>query len=379
MAFLGGTYYFGESQSLVNLSACAAFLTGNTLSADTYFILVGNSIDNSMVTFTSISMSAYNISFASQNEVCRFNQNYCINTHAGTNIFFSGLTGYATTRIIDFNKIHFRTNHLFSDAFNCGGVHLKFRNCCFSNWGSYASNYLFSNPIVNIFTIYNCKVYMTAQAAQIYTTVSANIENLTYYTRYGAQLNINSNARVKNCLFYQVINNTAQVPNSTYISASYVNFSSLGEFNGNVSGYDFTGVFVSTVSSDDNFLDLAGKSVTSAGLIPDVPSNITGIRGNRRPGRDGLYSIGADEYGSDASYVSFESTTYHSPSPAYLRLVDTSDIRDYTDSTDYTRIWKTVNDRTSATTYYTTSASYLDFSVSGVYGDTISISLSAVF
>jgi hypothetical protein len=80
----------------------------------------------------------------------------------------------------------------------------------------------------------------------------------------------------------------------------------------------------------------------------------------------------------DDSYVSFEMSTFHSPSPAYIRLTDTSYISSLT-TDNYLRIWGLTNDRTSATTYYETSASYLDVSVEGIYGTTFSISLSAVF
>lgn len=77
--------------------------------------------------------------------------------------------------------------------------------------------------------------------------------------------------------------------------------------------------------------------------------------------------------------ISFECFPNNTPSPAYIRVTDTSDISLLTSATDYTRIWSITNDSTSATTYYETTSSYLDFSVSGIWGTTYSISLSASY
>jgi hypothetical protein len=90
-----------------------------------------------------------------------------------------------------------------------------------------------------------------------------------------------------------------------------------------------------------------------------------------------------DFYKSSAAYypstnrMGFTIELTRSPSPAYIRVIDTSYLADVTDS--YDRVWSFTNSRTSATTYYTTSADYLDVVLEGIYGDTYSISLSAVF
>lgn len=82
-----------------------------------------------------------------------------------------------------------------------------------------------------------------------------------------------------------------------------------------------------------------------------------------------------------ASYVRFSSSVIHSPSPAYLRLTDASEIYDVSggEVLSYERIWSLRNNRTSAITYYTSEESYIDLSVSGIYGDTFDVSLSAVW
>lgn len=82
-----------------------------------------------------------------------------------------------------------------------------------------------------------------------------------------------------------------------------------------------------------------------------------------------------------ANRLAFSSNNIHSPSPAYLRLSDLSTIYDVSGGTveDYSRIWSLRNNRTSAIQFYETSSSYVDVSVSGIYGDTFDVSLSAVW
>lgn len=60
--------------------------------------------------------------------------------------------------------------------------------------------------------------------------------------------------------------------------------------------------FVSTDSASADFLKLANGSVQdTTGIAPAIAANLTGIRGNDRPGTDALYSIGSDEYLSAAA------------------------------------------------------------------------------
>jgi hypothetical protein len=86
-------------------------------------------------------------------------------------------------------------------------------------------------------------------------------------------------------------------------------------------------------------------------------------------------------YPYHSSTIEFTLNNTNSPSPAYLRITDESEVYDLDNDlvTEYTRVWGITDNSTSATTYYETSASSLDFSVSGVWGTTFSISLSAVF
>lgn len=373
MASIGGNYYFGPAQDLINLSACSAFLNGKTLSADTIFTLIGNSVDNSTCTFTGINMSAYDLTFTSENAISRFNQNRC---GINATIAFNQASTDRKIKIKNLN-IFCNNSYVFSIAGNQQTTYYIYNNTiCFTQ---NTTSRLLANPInSNPIYIFNNKFYSNVNTASITTTSVTSpiyIENNTFYSKYGSQIDVGSNTFLRNNLCYQQISNTAQVDNTLTVSSTYINYSLLGDFNGNVSGYDFTGVFSSVVSSDDDFLDITGnRSVISAGLPSLIDLNTVGIRQNRRPGLDGYYSIGADEYGA-LNYISFEINQAHSPSPAYLRLTDTSVLDDYTD--DYTRIWGITNNRTSATTYYSTSAITYDFSISGVHGDTFNISLSA--
>lgn len=81
------------------------------------------------------------------------------------------------------------------------------------------------------------------------------------------------------------------------------------------------------------------------------------------------------------SITRFTSSLLRSPSPAYLRVIDESTIYDVSGGTvtEYDRVWSFTNSRTSATYYYETSASYLEVALEGIYGDTYSVSMSAVF
>lgn len=75
--------------------------------------------------------------------------------------------------------------------------------------------------------------------------------------------------------------------------------------------------------------------------------------------------------------MSFVVTPYHSPSPAYIRLTDTSNISASTD--EYTRIWSIINNRTSEEILFSTSAAEFEIALNGIAGDTFNVSLSAVF
>lgn len=77
--------------------------------------------------------------------------------------------------------------------------------------------------------------------------------------------------------------------------------------------------------------------------------------------------------------LSFYVSNIHSPSPAYIRLVDVSDISSLTSTTDYLRIWKITNNRTSGSIFLSATSRYSDIPIEGLYGDTFDVSLSAVY
>lgn len=81
------------------------------------------------------------------------------------------------------------------------------------------------------------------------------------------------------------------------------------------------------------------------------------------------------------STISFTLNNIHSPSPAYIRLVDSSEIYDVsgTPVNDCTRIWSIVNNRTLEEILYSTSAAEFEIALNGIAGDTFNVSLSAVF
>lgn len=85
--------------------------------------------------------------------------------------------------------------------------------------------------------------------------------------------------------------------------------------------------FVSTTDTDADFFKAKNDGVCwDGGTAPTIAADTLGIRGNRRPGLDGLYSIGADEF--------TEGTIYRSVGKSGVVEDDNSGARTMTISTD---------------------------------------------
>lgn len=82
-----------------------------------------------------------------------------------------------------------------------------------------------------------------------------------------------------------------------------------------------------------------------------------------------------------ASYVRFSSSVIHSPSPAYLRLTDASEIYDVSggEVSEYLRMWKLTNNMSGEVYNFQSTSHFIDVTVEGLYGDTFDVSLSAVW
>lgn len=87
---------------------------------------------------------------------------------------------------------------------------------------------------------------------------------------------------------------------------------------------------------------------------------------------------GSNQLSSPNNILRFTASTIHSPSPAYIRLTDSSEVYDSL-VYNYTRIWSLTNNRTSEQIIFSTSAQSVEVAVEGIWGDTYNVSLSAVW
>lgn len=173
--------------------------------------------------------------------------------------------------------------------------------------------------------------------------------------------------------------------NSTISSSLHINGTGRGQNSGRMFvGRDFYGVGTSNVvyAINGGTPDLTSQIGLPGGFV----KNVVYLDGNFFSvgySYEFISTVSTQTYVSTSAFfpstnrISFESSVIHSPSPAFIRLTDTSDISASTDS--YTRLWSIRNNRTSAIIYYTSEESYIDLSVSGIYGDTFDVSLSAVW
>lgn len=150
------------------------------------------------------------------------------------------------------------------------------------------------------------------------------------------------------------------------VNGAYRYVVSNGIYSGQVYDYypgeDFPGTLVYPAVGSTGATFLGGTIVSGDLYVPSVSGTTMT-----------LYSF------YDPPTATFSVLNFNSPSPAYLRLDDTSDLSSVTSETGYTRIWSLVNNRTSASTVYTTSASSIEIVLEGLYGDTFNVSLSAVY
>lgn len=184
-------------------------------------------------------------------------------------------------------------------------------------------------------------------------------------------------------LDYNLSSNT--VTNGSNTHRGYVNpiFSLSGTDlilgNDGLTAYIFnTGVYTATSAIAFNIT----APFTSYNTVEQVNQTIYGVAYHSATSAIGLFlwDTPADPpiLPSD-TVVSFNSSLIHSPSPAYIRLEDLSVLSAVTSDTDYLRMWRLTNNRSGETFNYLSYESTMEVSVSGIYGDTFDVSLSAVW
>lgn len=387
MSITSGTHYYGPGQSLVDLSAVASQINGQTLIGDVTFILTGSLILNSVIDFASVNIGGHVLRFTSDNTIGGNPAigHKIISDTLANKITFTSVS--MTSGYVELDNIYFYTsgNGSYFMQIDSTGEFRLHDSLLEKTSNVSDGGVTFTSGLT--FKAYNLKMWSyTSDCSFISTALASSatvqFENITHYATNSGFMRLNyvtsgANKWIKNCVSYPQNLNTpcfqgtvsgisnASKDNST--SAHTSSFSSIT-----------TDHFYSLLDSNSYFLDLVSTSfLTSAGTAPGISNNTFGIKGNYRPG-DSYYSIGADEYAVvDMRFVTNKSS---GPVPYYFRLTDVSLVSAYTSASDYTRIWSIQNSRTSDIEYLTVTSASVDYCVSAdtLLNDTYIVSLSAV-
>lgn len=387
MAITSGIYYFGPSESLLDISACAAQVSNQTLVGDVTFIQTGTVFVNSQITFSCI-MAGHNL---------RITSNESLNGDPTKNIKIileGGINNYlifnvvGTSGLVQLDNLYFITSGtggyvIWIDS----NTDMIIRDSLFKKL-SISSGYCVTISSSVFLKMYNLKIWSYVSSFSVGANSDANaatiqFENISQFTKSPGGFDITnilsgSNKWIKNCISYaqsynypSFVGSVSAISNATgdgALSASFGNFSSIIPMNH----------FITSSDTSSDFLNLNSTSfLISAGSSSQISINTYGIRTNSRPG-DAYYSIGADEYGE--ATIRFVADKRSGTIPFYLRLTDTSDLSQFTSVLDYTRIWSIRNTRTSATEYLTSTSASINYciSASSILYDTYTVSLSAV-
>ena len=333
MAITAGTYYVGPAETIVDWTAAAAQVSGQTLTGDVTFIQRGNITQTVRTSWGSIAFGAFNLRLTSNSPNLgnpTSGNKSTWNTSADNECFVIANTNTRSTGKIYIDSIYF---YAASTSVIVNGILLSYaagfvviHDCLFNSQRAY--NFLaVANSVGCNIQYYNCKVWTALTDFGTYAyfenTVQATIceiENITSYSKYNpvfAFIGSGSTATrwIRNCIALSQNQNSACFAFGSMTAAA--NASS--DATGNVGFRSLvpSAQFLSLSDASAQFLNLAsGSPLRGSGVSTSIAENTLGIRGNDRPGVDSAVSVGADESDASSSFTIGSAFALMRPWPA---------------------------------------------------------------
>jgi hypothetical protein len=388
MAITSGTYYVGPSETLVNWTAAAAQISGQTLTGGVTFIQSGDITETSTVYWACTIPPSYKLHLTSNlHPLGDILNGHKTRLHTGGhgNRFTISNDGVVEISHLNFIEGSSHWHLTLLDGY------FKIHDCISVETGGLGSYFVgVQSTVVNL-ELFNVKTYGLGCNLVTSNAIGSifKIENCSVFNGYEFGIYCDGtngvNQYIKNCVFYKgyasgVGNPCIITSGITLINNASSDSSAIGT--GCITGIT-TSVFLSVDPTSSNFLKLATDSILKdAGTNVSISANTYGIAGNRRPHNvsNPSYSIGAEEL--IMSYdMNFTVDKRESTIPFYFRLTDLSDISSETSATDYLRIWSITNLRTSAIEFFESTSASINccISANSNYGDLYTVSLSASY